>query len=279
MKPDNPRPVSLEDLLRLKRAERPPQEFWDRFERELRAKQLAAIVEKRPWWRVVPRAVRSFARLHLPLGATAALAFTIVVLRDAAPSASTPSIEQPAAAPTMPALALAPVEAAPADLGASSLPVVAEIDHEVSPEPVYAAAEPAPTPTYARADEILQVIAMIPSTERSDEPASAKRQAIAINLEPGQLEVPDLVNAINGTRGFESRVMPARTIEPLAQIPTPHEAKRARYLESALPNGLGYETLIPRSSERLTRIDDRRLLEEDSISRFGARADRVMFSF
>ena len=42
--------VSLGELLRLKRAERPEPEFWARFEQDLRAKHLAAIVEKRPWW-------------------------------------------------------------------------------------------------------------------------------------------------------------------------------------------------------------------------------------
>ncbi|MEO7600304.1 MAG: hypothetical protein ABIV50_15325, partial [Opitutus sp.] len=42
--------VSVEDLLRVKRAEQPPVEFWADFERDLRAKQLAAIVEPRRWW-------------------------------------------------------------------------------------------------------------------------------------------------------------------------------------------------------------------------------------
>jgi len=42
-----PSRVTLEDLLCLKRAERPPPEFWSEFERELRQKQLAALVERR----------------------------------------------------------------------------------------------------------------------------------------------------------------------------------------------------------------------------------------
>ena len=50
MNRDGKRPVSVEDLLRLKRAERPPDSFWADFDRQLRAKQLAALVEKRPWW-------------------------------------------------------------------------------------------------------------------------------------------------------------------------------------------------------------------------------------
>ena len=56
MKPHRQRPVSLEDLLRLKRAERPPAEFWQDFDRQLRAKQLAALVQSRPWWQEIGRA-------------------------------------------------------------------------------------------------------------------------------------------------------------------------------------------------------------------------------
>ena len=77
------RPITLEDILRLKRAERPPAEFWESFDRELRAKQLAALVEKRPWWRSLPRAfsLSGFTRFHLPVGATAVLAITFLATR------------------------------------------------------------------------------------------------------------------------------------------------------------------------------------------------------
>lgn len=80
--------VSLEELLRLKRAERPSPEFWSAFETDLRAKQLAAIVEKRPWWISLrlPQAYRAFARVQLPVGAAAAVALTFVVVREYRPS-------------------------------------------------------------------------------------------------------------------------------------------------------------------------------------------------
>ena len=51
MNQESKRPITLEDIIRLKRAERPPPQFWAQFDRELRAKQLAALMEKRPWWR------------------------------------------------------------------------------------------------------------------------------------------------------------------------------------------------------------------------------------
>ena len=83
MNSDHQKPVSLEDLLRLKRAERPAPEFWTQFERELRAKQLAALVTKRPWWQTLPaRALAGLSRYHLPLGATAVLALTFLSVRE-----------------------------------------------------------------------------------------------------------------------------------------------------------------------------------------------------
>lgn len=48
--PERPEGRTLETLLRLKRAERPDADFWRDFEQGLREKQLAAIVEPKPWW-------------------------------------------------------------------------------------------------------------------------------------------------------------------------------------------------------------------------------------
>ena len=53
-KPDQNSKVTIEDLLRLKRAERPGPEFWVNFEQELRQKQLTALVQKRRWWHELP---------------------------------------------------------------------------------------------------------------------------------------------------------------------------------------------------------------------------------
>ena len=73
------RKITLEEVLRLKRAERPDPVFWAEFEQQLRAKQLAAIVERRPWWHLdLLRVSSGISRLRVPLGATAVLALTIV---------------------------------------------------------------------------------------------------------------------------------------------------------------------------------------------------------
>jgi hypothetical protein len=71
--------VSLEDLLRLKRAERPGKEFWANFERELHQKQLTALVKKRRWWHEMPYLLGR--RVYLPAGAAAVVAFTLVTVR------------------------------------------------------------------------------------------------------------------------------------------------------------------------------------------------------
>ncbi|RRJ95061.1 hypothetical protein Ga0100231_012830 [Opitutaceae bacterium TAV4] len=79
MKPDQPKPtVSVEDLLRLKRAERPSEEFWTRFEKELHTKQLAACIEPRPWWLGISLVWRKASPAALPIGALAALALSVV---------------------------------------------------------------------------------------------------------------------------------------------------------------------------------------------------------
>lgn len=82
--PDPRSPVTLEQLLRLKRAERPDAEFWAKFDAELRQKQLAALVERRSWWQELPHL---FARrAYLPIGAAAVLTFTFVSVRYYAPN-------------------------------------------------------------------------------------------------------------------------------------------------------------------------------------------------
>jgi hypothetical protein len=91
--------ITVETLLRLKRAERPDAEFWTSFERELRQKQLAALLERRPWWQNLPRLLSR--RAYLPIGAAAVVAFTLVSVKYYAPSQAEGAPE--AAVPVTPA--------------------------------------------------------------------------------------------------------------------------------------------------------------------------------
>lgn len=144
MNPDRPK-VSIEELLRLKRAERPPEDFWARFDAELRAKQLAALVEK-PSWAGVLRA--RFARLALPLGAAAACVMGAAVWVQTRP---VPAVAVAAAtSPVTPS-------AAPVVSGAiAQLPVVTEpeLPALVASAPVPAAAMPEPAPVHSPAPAV-----------------------------------------------------------------------------------------------------------------------------
>lgn len=81
MKSDlNQSKVTIEDLLKLKRAERPPVEFWDNFDRNLRAKQLATMMEPKPWWLGLALGWKRFTPYALPtVGALAVLAVVFSV--------------------------------------------------------------------------------------------------------------------------------------------------------------------------------------------------------
>lgn len=73
----------MEDLLRLKRTERPPQAFWDSFEEEVRAQTLATLArdEQTIWRRIrdLARHVRA-AIAAAAMGATALAAWTLSTL-------------------------------------------------------------------------------------------------------------------------------------------------------------------------------------------------------
>lgn len=65
-------PLTLEQLLHVKRAERPDREFWDRFERELHQKQLSALVQAAPWYLRFGHLMGRVARRSVPFTAAAA---------------------------------------------------------------------------------------------------------------------------------------------------------------------------------------------------------------
>jgi len=71
-KDTNNRQISLEQLLRVKRAEQPDPEFWTQFEREYRQKQLAALVQAQPWYVRLGRTIGLIARRSAPVTAAAA---------------------------------------------------------------------------------------------------------------------------------------------------------------------------------------------------------------
>ena len=74
--------VKVEDLLRLKRAERPGKVFWNTFDRELHQRMLQTLVKKDPWYVQVLRGVSGRIAQTAAVGAAAAF-LALMVMRPA----------------------------------------------------------------------------------------------------------------------------------------------------------------------------------------------------
>jgi len=76
---DRQEPIQVEDLLRVKKAERPDTAFWNRFDRELHQRMLQTLVRKEPWYVQVGRGLSGrFAQSAAVVSAAALLAIMVV---------------------------------------------------------------------------------------------------------------------------------------------------------------------------------------------------------
>jgi hypothetical protein len=270
--------VTIEDLLRLKRTERPTAAFWANFERELRQKQLTALLEKRPWWQELPQLLTR--RSYLPIGATAILAFTLVSLRYYTPAE----------------IAQAEVTSADAAITPGSLPATTALEVVASPvssllvnrndqaaprldDRLAASALKTESPVELPAeapDPEVQMPQMVAT--RTVETPSAR--SIAANLARLEQSEPELINAIVGNRlSSPARVQTASLqINDLASMPTT-ASKRSRLLAQYSDRQLGPEPTAPDIvRERLARrLGDPEI--NDRISRLGLRGDAVSLKF
>lgn len=288
------RPVTVEDLLRLKRAERPAAEFWEQFDRDLRAKQLAAIVEKGPWWRNLrlPAVLARGARFYVPVGAAAALAVTLLVTREdsAAPAvqlepavaiaAPAPVVESSvAAAPETPVADPAmrePLTAAPALVAATeeqaSPSLAAVVAVVAASEADVGADSAAPFVQPATVSEALALGAMpIPA----DTPSG---RFIAANLAAVQGEDPlAAAGQLFQPRLAELKVRQAK-VEPLAQIAVPGSSRTNKIL-SARASAASYAPDSTRSSERAANrlSDDSGRIYDRGQGRIGGSASTFSF--
>ena len=301
--------VSLEELLRLKRAERPAPEFWARFEQDLRAKQLAAIVEKRPWWVALrlPLAMRALLpwTVQLPLGAAAVLALSFVAVREDRPNTSvvTPAAQaevkvanarasQPKPAPEAPAVAaLQPVAA----LVAESVPLeVAGLAPEVALKPEVAfMQEPALVPAVAVAATVAPAD---PAAEVGLTLAPADGVPALTSLPVGVVELsPVAFEAVaSGESGpgfgtpFENEGLSIQWAQIRSEVgasratPTsPREVRRGRILASLVlaDNSSDAHRLTPGYAREVLA---RPLSDEaayDGMSRIGMGGDRLTLKF
>ncbi len=265
--------VTIEDLLRLKRAERPTADFWSNFERELRQKQLAALLEKRPWWQEWPQLLTR--RSYLPIGATAILAFTLISVKYYTPALLT-QLPAPAANSTvvrgnLPAADSAPVVAAPVSspLVNRNDPAAARLDDRVAVSALKTGL-PAETPSPE-----VQMPQMVPQAE-----VTPSARSIAANLARLEQSEPELVNAVVGNRlSSPVRVQTAALqTADLASLPT-NASRRTRLLVQYSDRQLSPEPTAPDIvRERLARrLGDPDIT--DRISRLGLRGDAVSLKF
>lgn len=79
---DSPSKVSLEELLRFKRAERPDQDFWKEFDSELHHRMMQTLVKKDPWPMQLMRGLSGKVAQTSAIAAAAAV-LALMVIRPA----------------------------------------------------------------------------------------------------------------------------------------------------------------------------------------------------
>jgi hypothetical protein len=274
---DGSNKVTLENLLRFKRCEQPPPEFWQQFDRELRAKQLAAIVARRPWWTPLARYVGVVSRYSLPLGAAAALAIAFagvheyrvyVPARASADDAQSTEASVPTVEPVEVAMAVTPV---PVRSNEHPNLVTVSGERSVAKPVVYHDSAKRETAAPARMDaRSLAFDAGSESTESSSD------LWVASNLAAAQAAEPEAVrNLLGMSSSLDGRMVPAvRThVEPLEQMDPPAAEQRSRLLGGVVPALATYNGTVPVPvNDRVVKdLSDDRLYE--SISRYSEGGD------
>jgi len=259
---DPKKPVSLEDLLHLKRSERPPEQFWVQFESELRAKQLAAIVQHRPWWSSWERIFQGVTRQSLPIGATAVLAIGLLSFHEYRAH----SIEGGATVSTI------------------SPAVVAELSHEPAPKVsvpgAVAVAASVAVRQSAKTVPVIQTRSVAVTVDSANDPFSALVGGSQKSPAPASIQSDTwshfgdqqlAANTLSSTVGFAPRAFATLVSEPLTQVAGPVDENRARLLSGSLPppdNAAFDDSLAPSTDDRANRLSEERLYE--SVSRYGS---------
>jgi hypothetical protein len=273
--------VTIEDLLRLKRAERPPASFWSDFDREMRAKQLAAIVEPRPWWAPLIRLNARFARYQMPVGATAILALTLVTVREYRMPEGEPAF--------VPATQLAQLDAmpGPAITVATDNASVSTAEDEAVALATDARGSNESNAAPARGLDtmpggIAHLMPMLGGAESAAVSESPSARSIAANLAEVKASEPELARFIDQVPGIENRQYANRApaVDPLVNMQSPGDARRARVLSTALPAmaSVSADSSERRYQPRLARdLTDERLYER--VSRIDLEGKRLAINF
>lgn len=258
MSHDPKKTVTIEDLLRIKRAERPPVEFWAQWDRELRAKQLAAIVEERPWWQVhVPVYVRRMVKWQIPVGATAVMALTFVTLRDYQ--------DQSAQEPVL---------------------VTEEVISNATEQPGLASAAASGTTLYTVASVSTSGTAALQVEDRAEASQvtaapSLEKTLVAIDapIQPVEIPAAFIQSSTHDVIPATLRTEPPK--EPLTRIASAKDVRRARLLDGAMGGRYGStgNAEVARTRDRIaSRLNEDRFYASDA-GRLGTSGDRLSLRF
>lgn len=310
-KPSASKP-SLEALLRLKRAERPDDAFWSDFEIGMLQKQLAAIIEPKPWWLGASLALRRFSLPAVVVTSGAAALFALMVVRSGSPVAepgfttasvsSLSSVGDEIAGSESPSLALSPAALPVAvDPLKEVVPVVAKVEAPVLLAAVEPVASDAAVESSPQALEIENSTLMVASADLSEpavdvvsilpEPFEvAARNFASVSWQNERVAVQgedfvDLAAVQAATFAFNSSVIgklieaPDESVIPAAVAPAPGSR-----FERLLANDAS--KVAATSSGTLEQVRDRVLhhLGRDeelyaSVSRLGVGGDRLSLRF
>jgi hypothetical protein len=267
MKSESKRPISLEDLLRLKRAERPPVEFWATFDRELRAKQLSALVEKRPWWQRMPKVALRLPRYRIAFGAVAIACLTIFSAKSFRTTPSSTPADRPAVVATsVTETAVAPAAIARVEVAPAVAPTVVSTNLDA------VAAAPAVEPVVVADISSPGTIDRLPAAPAVETLTPSARH-IAANLAKVQTSDPVSAKGLLAVASIEPRNVPARiAVEPLQQMTPPDESRRARYF-TAMVSTTSLDSSVRTAERAANRIAEEQLY--DRVRRLDARGDRL----
>ena len=279
--------VTLEDLLRLKRAERPPPEFWTQFERDLRQKQLAALVVRKSWWLELSAAYSRFGRMRVPVGAAAVLALSLFTVRyygglgaPAVMSGDAGAIDQSQTV----AAAQQRETSRPARLAAVT-PQAPAAELAVAPE-VSAAASTAVARREVPADgsSVIPWLGEVVDDRAAASDFQASARSLAAHLAAVASLDSDLEGSASRSLGFEDRAMPSagprRTAEVLPTAAAVTDSRHARLL--AALGAAGVYNPEPAAPEHARRSVLRYLAEDGwdrSMGRLEAEGDKLSIKF
>lgn len=263
--------ITLENLLRLKRAERPSPEFWVNFEAELRQKQLAALVKQRSWWQhFSPLLAR---RAYLPIGAAAILTITLASVQFYAPS-QLAQAEAELPSPVSRLTASVPLTTSTVASIATVIDVREESSEQLEVRSPVVATVKLSEQLPPRAGELLPW-----GAPRVEDTPSAR--SIAANLARLAETEPDLVNSLLASRtltGFHSIQDGASTAMEMVAVSA--VASRRNRLLAAFsdrqfaPDPTAPEVVRERMARRLGDTE-----QSGGWTRVGLKADRVSLKF